>query len=161
MIDTVTKIFGGTSFAKTILVDDHGLDTYFSQSGTHAEDNFIQANTNRLSRIKKLWINNTPCPACAKLLIKAYANTASKPTIYAAHFYGGSSANHSLQCLAKMIKEGFRIMPICWKVFKRRMTDQGCKNDIDKALRDNKFVKKMKTLKETIAKAKSITQPNC
>lgn len=149
MIDTVDHCVFDSGYGKTFLtVDMHTLKTYTSGGGHHAEFNFLRDNLNTLANFPILWINNSPCPVCANSLIAAYADVPNKPTIYAAHFYrglrGGVSQEQALQCLAKMVVDGFKLKPFAWNTFKRfALNEPLCIADVDTALDNDKFNQKM------------------
>ncbi len=110
MIDTVTNIFGKGCGTTYLVIDKCRLTTYLSGGGQHAEAKFLGANRANLHSFPDLWMNNSPCPACAKKLIAAYR------TIHSAHFYrGGIDKEIVLQCLAKMVASKINLEAFDWK----------------------------------------------
>lgn len=85
----------------------------------HAEDHMLDA-LNILP--KEFWITNTPCPVCARTLMQAYASSSTKAEINVSRFYKPPPGNKQAQskaidCLAKMMYEGFKIYSWDWPAF--------------------------------------------
>ena len=146
IIDTVAKIFG-KGYGTTILTADCMLSTYISGKDGHSEEQFLAENSDDLDSFPDLWINNSPCPSCAKKLIDAYKNVSPKATIHAAHFYSGGNSNKAietaLQCLAKMVKSGVNLESFNWEAYQKIVSHKDCKEDIKTALKTPKFVENM------------------
>ena len=161
-----------TSDGKEVFVSSSGLDP-----GTeHAEDNMYDALGKKPP--KEFWINNTPCPCCAQNLIKRYADAKidTPRTIRFIHFYTlpSKSANPkmkiknpkdsetmSLECMAKMMLNGFQFEPWDWEKFgKDYLTEEECKNSLKAALKEESTAKQLEIEKEkaknAINKAKKL-----
>ena len=118
----------------------------------HAEEMFINNNNqDDLKSIPVLWINNSPCPACAQRLINAYQGL-HKPMIFIAHFYIGKNKQRevSLRCLARMVSEGFTLEPFKWGLYQYLLSKDVCKDAITRALDDEDFVSEMKDMEDTL-----------
>ncbi len=157
MIDTVAYEVFKSGYGSTILTSDNFLTTYKSGTAGHSEAQFIESNSASLGNFPNLWINNSPCTACAKKLIDAYAGVTPKPTIHAAHFYRGKDSNKKpidreivLQCLAKMVASGIKLEAFDWKEYQKLVSNLECKNDIQEALGNSKFNEKMKEMENIV-----------
>lgn len=153
ILDTVYNIFG-SGYGSTILTDN-SLLMYMNENGKHAEENFLALNKGKLTSTsnKRLWINNSPCPNCVKKLLSAYKSITTKPTIFIAHFYGGTSnvsKEKARRCLAKLVKNGFTLKAFDWANYKKKLTFKGCIQSVDTATKDAKFIAKMKEMKKII-----------
>ena len=103
-----------------------GYEYIFQSTGAnpginHAEDAMYNALRNNLPH--EFWLTKTPCPQCARNLIARYANK-KKPVIRVTHFYsippnGASQKEKSIQCMAKMIKNGFTFLLWDWNKFNK------------------------------------------
>ena len=88
----------------------------------HAEDAMYDSLRNNLPQ--EFWLTKTPCPGCARNFITRYANLKKKPVIRATHFYsrdpsGATEKEESIQCMAKMIKNGFTFLLWDWNKFNK------------------------------------------
>ena len=91
------------------------------QSGTnHAEDEMKKGLEPHLPQ--EFWITNTQCPSCARHMMEWYRNCPTKPVIRVVHFYsrlpnGPAEQEEAIECLAKMIHEGFKFLLWDWDKF--------------------------------------------
>ena len=157
MINTVSMVFDDVGYSTTttltaVTLRSGQLRTYTNRGGCHAEDKLIAENPNLNYVEKVLWINNTPCPRCALNLIRAYQGIKTKPIIAAAHFYkGGYREDFILRCLARMVKNGFKLMPFKWRFYQKRfISNDVCIDDINKALENDEFKDNMKNMENRI-----------
>ena len=121
---------------------DGKLRTYTNDYEYHAEGRFIKENFDLNDVGKELWINNSPCPRCALNLIHAYQGY-DKPVIAIAHFYvGGYGEELALHCLARMVANGFSLIPFNWIKYRNQLNYE-CRKDINRALINKIFLKKM------------------
>ena len=103
-----------------------------------------------------IWLNNSPCSRCAKLIMRTYSDVEPKPTSYIQNIYvkqGLSSILDSLMCLAKMLSEGFNIAPWDWEEFKINLgknTRESCVRLIDEATSNEKFKLKQKVVEKAL-----------
>ena len=146
-------VFKGHSTQDTFLTFDSGK-TLLKQADAneHAEDVVLRGYDECATLIDEngIWLNNSPCSRCAKLIMRTYSDVEpmAKPTIYIQNVYvkqGLNSTLDSLMCLAKMLSEGFNIVPWDWKEFKIKLTNRentrknNCVHLIDEATRNEKF----------------------
>ena len=110
------------------------------QSGTnHAEDEMKKALAPHLPQ--EFWITNTQCPSCARHLMDWYRNLPRKPVIRAVHFYsrlpsGPAEQEEAIECLAKMMHEGFQFLLWDWKKFSKDfLKTEECKNLVMDAIK--------------------------
>ena len=155
MINTVHEVFRDVRASTTVLTTTKvgKQRTYISGKKGHSEDKFIKANPN-LAGSHVLWINNSPCPECARKLIEWKDMHINEPSIVieAAHFYKGDKYPKEtvLSCLARMVSKGFTLRAFNWKRYRDLLTNEKCKADINRALRNDKFKEKMKKMEKTI-----------
>ena len=109
------------------------------QSGTnHAEDEMRKALTPHLPQ--EFWITNTQCPSCARHLMDWYRNLHRKPVIRVVHFYsrlpnGPAEQEEAIECLAKMMHEGFQFLLWDWNKFSNDFLETGeCKSLVTDAI---------------------------
>ena len=110
------------------------------QSGTnHAEDEMKKALAPHLPQ--EFWITNTQCPSCARNLIDWYKNSLRKPIIRAVSFYsilpsGPAEQEKSIECLAKMMHNGFQFLLWDWNKFSKDfLKTEECKNLVGDAVK--------------------------
>lgn len=122
----------------------------------HAEDVVLNDYEKYSALINKngIWLNNSPCPRCAKLIMRTYSGVEPKPKIYIQNVYvkqGLNSTLDSLMCLAKMLSEGFNILSWNWMKFKSKLGEnprKNCVRFIDKATRNESFKRWLKRLSD-------------
>lgn len=86
----------------------------------HAEDLMYKDLHDNLPQ--EFWLTNTPCPGCARNLMERYAKYRVKPIIRVVHFYsrppnGPAEQEKAIECLAKMMHDGFQFLLWDWTKF--------------------------------------------
>lgn len=108
----------------TILTPDHGVNMFINDLAIddgplNAYRSMLDTTTETISNI---WANYSPCPSCTRKLLKYYKDGGDKPTIHVARIYTKSDdLSHvleSLQCLAKLKRNGFNIVAWNFNDFK-------------------------------------------
>lgn len=104
---------------------------YASAGNLHAEDYMLAD----LSTPEEFWITNSPCPVCARKLMAAYAGS-PKPEINIRRFYKPPPGNaraisNAIDCLAKMLHQGFKLYEWEWPAFYEEYLKGGNKECID------------------------------
>ena len=116
-----------------------GEERVYKSAGTdHAEDLML---ADFQTPPAEFWITNSPCPVCARNLMQAYANSQHKASIMVGRFYKpppGNEAeiNLAVDCLAKMMYQGFHISTWDWYVFHHnylRNANEACINMLKNA----------------------------
>ena len=103
----------------------------------HAED--FMYNTLSANLPQEFWLTNSPCPQCARNFMERYAKSAKKPTIYITHFYsrppsGAQQQEEAIECLAKMMHNGFTFLLWDWTQFgKDFLATDECKKVVSDA----------------------------
>lgn len=159
-------MFGEThSTQDTYLTIDFGKNVYKQlDKDTHAEDRVLNnQRNNALINANGIWLNNSPCPRCAKMIMRTYSGSERKPTIYIQSVYvqqGLDSTLNSLTCLARMLREGFNIVPWDWKEFKKNLgkdPSASCVRYIDEAIKNERFKSKREQVEKTLSFLEAIT----
>ena len=144
----------GCSSKKELVTQDTYLTVNFGQkvytqegADNHAEDRLFSDKTVNPNLIidNGIWLDNSPCPRCAKRIMNHYVDSDDKPVIYIQNVYvqqGLSSTLDSLMCLAKMINQGFKILPWDWDLFGEFLDVNSCKKLIQTALHNSAFKEK-------------------
>ena len=119
-----------------------GRELYSKSNGdnsgeNHAED-FMYKNLSP-NLPQEFWLTNSPCPQCARNFMERYAKSVKKPTIYITHFYsrppsGSQQEEEAIECLAKMMYNGFTLLLWDWTEFSKDflVTDE-CKKVVSDA----------------------------
>ena len=120
ILDTVYPATGNPIPFTNIITPDHGTSVYFHELTPLSA---YQQMLERSTETDNIWANYSPCPSCARALLNHYNKPEDdKPTIHVARIYSESnSLTHvvdSFQCLAKLIHEGFDIIPWNFNEFK-------------------------------------------
>lgn len=129
---------------------------FISDSGGHAEDYMI-------SKIStppiEFWITNTPCPCCARKLMAWYSNSILKAEIHATRFFADAPGrpqekNAAIDCLAKMMAQGFTIVSWDWLEFHESfIRNAECSDVLKKAAENEKMFKKLSIQYEILGNA--------
>ena len=89
---------------------------------------------------REFWLTKTPCPQCARNLIARYATSIHKPVIRVVHFFslypnGSAQKELSIECMAKMMHNGFTFLLWDWKKFRNDFLEtEECKNIVTNAI---------------------------
>ena len=142
----------------TYLTIDYGKKVYKQlNKDTHAEDRVLDDDRNNaLINANGIWLNNSLCPRCAKMIMRAYTGSEHKPTIHIQSVYiqqGLDSTLNSLMCLARMLREGFNIVPWDWEMFKNNLginPRESCVRYIDEAINNENFKTKRKIVEKAL-----------
>lgn len=142
----------------TYLTFDFGKTVYKQlNKDTHAEDRMLSDQRSKeLIYENGIWLNNSPCPRCAKTIMRAYSDSEQKPTIYVQSVYiqqGLDSTLDSLMCLGRMLKEGFNIVPWDWRKFKNNLgvnPSSSCVQYIDEAVNNQGFKSKRRVVQKAL-----------
>ena len=99
----------------------------------HAEDLMLTA---LQSPPKEFWITNSPCPVCARKLMLAFAGSSTKAEINIRKFYkpppgNGAAISGAVDCLAKMMYQGFKLYDWDWVAFYNEFLKGGNNNCIN------------------------------
>ena len=111
----------------------------------HAEDFMYKTLSHNLPQ--EIWLTNSPCTQCARNFIVRYAKSKQKPTIYVAHFYsspprGPRQQEEAIECLAKMMYNGFTVILWDWiKFSKDFLVTADCKKVVSDAY--TKYIKQV------------------
>ena len=97
----------------------------------HAEKIFVHTTSVSASDIHSIWIKNSPCADCSRLLIDHFSMTDSKPTIYIGKIWDGDDGDNR-QGLRNLIIEGFMLK--VWDT-PRNKNIEHTKDYLDKLLR--------------------------
>ena len=108
----------------TILTPDHGRNMYINDVNT-PQNAYYSMLDSPSANTDHIWASYSPCPHCARSLLTRYKSDeegATKPTLHVARVYSNSSdlsdIIQSLQCLAKLQREGFNIVSWNFNEFK-------------------------------------------
>ena len=120
ILDTVYPITGNPTPFATIITPDHGANMYTSDIEPLTA---YQLMLSSIGDTSNLWAAYSPCPNCVTALLRHYNKPEDeKPTIHVAGIYTESnSLTHtikSLQCLGKLVHEGFSVLPWNFNEFK-------------------------------------------
>ena len=122
ILDTVYPVTGNPIPFTNIITPDHGTTVFYNElSPLSAYQELLE----EISETDNIWNSYSPCPSCARAL-RTYFNKPElvKPTIHVARIYSESTklthVVESFQCLAKLIHDGFAIVPWDFDKFKTR-----------------------------------------
>ena len=167
IINTGGKVFDQPHVSTTYLTmnfrtdyPDVGETVFSSNKKCHAEEMFMNdylikyADKTHSNFPDEIWLSQSPCwRKCAVALMELYNNRGVKPPkLYINHLYVGDSKylDNALDCMAKMVQEGWEILAWDWDYFKLRVSTDKCISDIDTALKSNYFKQRMVVLEEHI-----------
>ena len=103
----------------------------------HAEDFMYKTLYPNLPQ--EFWLTNSPCPQCARNFMERYAKSKLKPTIRIVHFYsrppsGPQQQEEAIECLAKMMNDGFTFLLWDWTKFSKDfLATKECKKVVSDA----------------------------
>ena len=131
---------------------------YNSAGNYHAEDLMLTALT---SPPKEFWITNSPCPVCARKLMLAFAGSSSKAEINIRKFYkpppgNGAAISGAVDCLAKMMHQGFKFYDWDWPAFYKEFLKGGNKNCINVLINASKNEEKYNILKKQYKQLRTV-----
>ena len=111
ILDTLYPVTGNRVPFTSLVTSNHGTSIYSSEVAPLAA---YQQMLEGIGETDNIWTNYSPCPSCVGALVNHYNNrNGEKPTIHVARIYTESTGlTHvvkSLQCLARLIHEGFDI----------------------------------------------------
>ena len=145
ILDTVYPVTGNPVPFANIITPDRGTTVYSHElSPLSAYQGLLEGTT----ETGNIWSSYTPCPSCARALLAHYDKAdVEKPTIHVARIYSESSKMthivESFQCLARLIHEGFAIVPWDFNAFKTLngipMFVDDCTSVIDAYYGDSNF----------------------
>ena len=120
ILDTVFPVTGNPTPLTILVTPDHGSTMYIDELDPLAA---YQVMLGAMGETTNIWTNYSPCPTCVLALLNHYDKPDdAKPTIHVARIYREShSMTHivqSLQCLGKLIYEGFTVVPWNFDDFK-------------------------------------------
>ena len=145
ILDTVYPVTGNPIPFTNIITRDHGTTVYTDElSHLSAYQEMLE----EISEIDNIWNSYSPCPSCAHALLDYFDKPdVEKPTIHIARIYSETSKlTHiveSFQCLAKLVHDGFALVPWDFNQFKTRdgvpAFVDACTSVIETHYRDGNF----------------------
>ena len=120
ILDTVHPVTGNPIPFTNIITPNHGTSIYTNELTPFlAYRDMLE----EIAETDNIWANYSPCPTCVQALLRHFNKPeVDKPTIHVARIYSESrKLTHvveSFQCLAKLIHEGFAIVPWDFDSFK-------------------------------------------
>ena len=120
ILDTVHPVTGNPIPFINIITPDHGTTVYYDELSPLSA---YRAMLEGISETDNIWSSYSPCPSCARALFTHFNKPeVDKPTIHIARIYSESTklthVVESFQCLAKLVHEGFAIVPWDFDEFK-------------------------------------------
>lgn len=122
ILDTVYPVTRNPIPFTNIITPDHGTIVYYDELSPLSA---YRAMLEGISETDNIWNSYSPCPSCARALLTHFNKPKlAKPTIHVARIYSESTklthVVESFQCLAKLVHEGFAIVPWDFNQFKTR-----------------------------------------
>lgn len=111
-----------------------------------------------------IWMNLSPCKACANILMQEYNKTDTKPTIHYAQLHTSSnndilSAVESIKCLVRLEREGFSVQVWNWSNFRDNyLSHSECVDQVNTELTTMEFVEAFMDLEQIDAFVHELAQ---
>ena len=147
ILDTVYPLSGKPTPFTTLLTSDHGTNMHVTEFDPLTAYQ-VMLSGQQIEDISNIWTNYSPCPTCARALLSHYSKPEEeKPTLHIAAVYTQSNSLihfvESLECLGKLIHEGFRVVSWNFDEFKAPKGASAfldtCNSDIDTYLASSNF----------------------
>ena len=112
-------------------------------------------------KVREFYMNLSPCTNCAPQLLKAYdgdVSPASPVTIYLSRLWTGNNNDYK-ECLAKLIKKGFKLEVANWTTFTGKyLNDPTCKKEALNYSNNPEFKKQEGVLKKAVEEAEALAK---
>jgi hypothetical protein len=155
ILDTLYPINTNLIPHETILTPDHGKTLYEDEVNDPLSAYRLMLEGS--GEVTNIWANYSPCPSCVRKLLSFFTE-GDKPTIHVARIFTEgeklSDIVTSFQCLGKLGRKGFKILPWNFNEFKAptgvsRFIDE-CTSAINSAYTQENFTSAMMELERHV-----------